>query len=135
MADQFFTLPGGIFLADTPASFANVADLLGAGNTLTELDAMIITPNRAPIGFLVFMDTLTPAPGESVSWWVPVRQLQETVSLVGLLGAPLAPFVDGADRFITYGWSLLPDTFDPILVALPTAELDILFSGRYSPPV
>jgi hypothetical protein len=128
MAEQF-TLPGGIFTG-TPGGFQDVSDLLPVGYTLVEVDSMIITCQRAPIGFLQIYDTLDPPTATGVSGWWPIVNNQQIVNFQAL-GQPEAPFVG---PIYTYAWSLVADDFVNVLDAMPSAELDVFFVVRANPP-
>lgn len=129
MSEQL-TITAGIFNG-TPLSYQDLNDLLPPGYQLSEIDSMLITCQRAPIGFLQIYDTLEPGGGGVPYFW-PIVQPVQYVNFQEL-GQPTTPF-DGSPPIWTYAWSLVPDAFVPILDALPTAELDVCFTVRVNPP-
>lgn len=131
MASEQLTLPGGIFNG-TPGSFQDINDLLPSGYTLTEIDSLIITCQRAPIGFLQIFDTTTPGPVSGVALWFPIVEPQQIVNFQAL-GQPVPPYV-GSPPIWTYAWSLVADSFVPVLDVLTNAELDVVFTVRANPP-
>ena len=119
------TFSGGIF-SGTPTGSANLADALAPGQTLVELDSVILTSNRAPLGYLVFADSpITPA--TDLAFWVGFTTQAQEINFQAF-GQPFAPFLPGA---LYYGWSFLPDTFDSVIAKLPSADLELLFTLRY----
>lgn len=124
-------LPGGIFAAGTPGGFEDIADLLPPGYSLAEIDSLVISCQRAPIGFLQFYDVAGP-PFGGVPFCFPITETQQVLNFQEL-GQPIPPF-SGLPPIFTCAWSLTFDGFTSVLDALPSAELDILYVVRANPP-
>lgn len=120
----FEQVNGPISLAVTPGSFGDVATLTTL--PLVNVAGMIVSPTRSPLGFLVFIDARAPVVGSPVSLAIPVVELQQLYAW-NELGGPILPFSDVDGDFLTFGWSLVAETFQPMLTALPTSALEIVF--------